>query len=117
MRAVPYHRCAGLVPKPNEWKRHRPRARCAVPGRSLGLSEWQEQSKDGAFGLALKLDEAAVAGHELLSYRESQARAIGTSRDQRIENTGAKLVGHPRPVVFDFYARHQAVTRRTDTDI
>src|SRR3954470_1268755 len=117
MRAVPYHRCAGLVPEPNEWKRRRLRARYAVPGRSLELSEWQEQSKDGAFGLALKLDETAVAGHELLSDREPQAGAVGTSRDQRIENAGAKMVGHTRPVVFDFDARHQAMARGSDTDI
>src|SRR3954465_4737436 len=105
MRAGSYRRCAGLVPEPNEWMRRRLRARCAVPGRSLELSEWQEQSKDGAFGLALEPDETAVAGPELLSGRESQAGAVGTSRDQRIENAGAKVIGHTRPVVFDFDAR------------
>src|SRR5581483_1863119 len=117
MRVAPCPRYEGRAPAPSGWRHRRRRAIPAVTGRSCGFSKWQQQCENRAPGLALELDEAAVARDELLGNRKTQPRTARAARHQGIEDARPDRLRHTGTVVLHLQTGDQAMACRTDADI
>src|SRR5262245_40352277 len=63
--------------------------------------ERQQDREHGVTGTAVELDQPVVPGHQVLRDGETETRAVGTPRDQRIKDRVLELGRNARAVVLD----------------